>query len=144
MFVHLCNTPEDKNLAIHFRQKHFFDERGILDPYTSTFDQEQHKHFILEKEGVVIGYVHIQYWPPSRAALRIIVIDKKEQGKGYGSFFMHWCENELREDGIETLHTEAHPSALKFYESLGYIPMPFDDPEGHPTHPQDIPMGKKL
>jgi hypothetical protein len=57
---------------------------------------------------------------------------------------MRYCEQILKEDGIQTLHTEAHPTAIKFYEHLGYSKMLFDDPEGHPSDEQDIPTGKAL
>ncbi|MBS0624378.1 MAG: GNAT family N-acetyltransferase [Verrucomicrobia bacterium] len=142
--VRKCKTAEEIKAAIEFRQKHFFDERGIQDPYVWTFGHESHHHFTLKKGNNLIGYAHIQYWPNHRAALRIIVINQKQKRKGYGSYLMQYCEQVLKEEGIQTLHTEAHPTALKFYEHLGYSKMPFDDPEGHPSDKQDTPLGKKL
>lgn len=142
--IRICKTPEENKSAIAFRQKHFFDERGIQDPYAWTVGHENHQDFLLLKGDDIIGYAHVQYWPQHRAALRIIVIDQKQRRKGYGSYLMHSCEQFLKKDDIRILHTEAHPTALKFYESLGYSKMPFDDPEGHPSHEQDTPMGKKI
>jgi GNAT superfamily N-acetyltransferase len=142
--VRICSSPQDNQLAIAFRQKHFFDERGIQDPYLWTFGLENHRHFLLLKEDTVIGYAHVQYWPQHRAALRIIVIDKNEQRKGYGSYLMQQCEQLLKKEGFQTLHTEAHPTAVKFYEHLGYHQMPFNDPDGNPSDVHDIPLGKKL
>ena len=142
--VRICKTQEENKSAIEFRQKHFFDERGIQDPYVWTFGHENHHHFILQKGDDLIGYAHVQYWPHHRAALRIIVIDQKQQRKGYGSYLMQYCEQILKEKGIQSLHTEAHPTALKFYEHLGYSKMPFCDPEGHRSDEQDTPLGKKI
>ncbi len=142
--VQTCATSQDYKKAAIFRQKHFFDERKIQDPYVWTLGHKDHRHFMLYKDHEMIGYAHVQYWKAHRAALRIIVIDNKEQGKGYGAYFMKHCEQALKEDGIQVLQTEAHPTAVKFYERLGYHKMPFNDPEGHPTDENDTPMGKKL
>ena len=57
---------------------------------------------------------------------------------------MRSAEQMLKKQGIHLLQTEASPNALLFYERLGYRTMPFNDPEGHPTDPKDIPVGKKL
>lgn len=138
------SSSSDQEKAIHFRQKHFFDERGFIDPYAWTIGHPNHVHYMLKNNGTMIGYAHIQNWPDHRAALRIIVIDPKEQRKGYGAYLMKWCEKILKIRGVKVLHTEAHPKAIQFYKHLGYTNMPFNDPEGHPTDKNDTPMGKRL
>jgi len=142
--IRLCTSSEDNTSAKSFRQKHFFDERGIQDPYAWTLGHREYDHYLLEKEGNIIGYANIQHWPGKRAALRIIVIAKSEQKKGYGSYLMQTCEQMEKAKGTKILQTEAHPSAVKFYQHLGYVEMPFDDPEGTPTHEDDTAMGKRL
>ncbi len=142
--VRECTTPQEKEVAQRFRQKHFFDRISIKDPYVWTFSREGHSHFVLYKKGLVIGYAHIQYWPDHRTALRIIVIDETERKHGYGSFLLKFCEQKLTEEGIKILHTEAAPDVVEFYKNLGYSEMPFDDPEKHPSDERDTPMGKKL
>lgn len=142
--VRICATSQEKESALAFRQRSFFDERKIKDPYVWTFDHKDHHHFALYRKRHIIGYAHIQFWPNHRAALRIIVIDEKEQGKGYGSYLMKFCEQTLKEKGIKVLQTEASPNAVAFYQRLGYLEMPFEDPDGHPSDASDLPMGKKL
>jgi glyoxylase-like metal-dependent hydrolase (beta-lactamase superfamily II) len=142
--IRICATPQENEDALAFRQRSFFDVRGIKDPYVWTFDHKDHSHFVLYKEAQIIGYAHIQYWPNHRTALRIIVIDEKEQRKGYGSYLLKYCEQTLKEEGIQVLQTEATPSAVKFYQHLGYSEMPFDDPDKHPSDERDVPMGKRL
>lgn len=57
---------------------------------------------------------------------------------------MEACEQALKKQGITLLQTEASPDAYSFYKKLGYTEMPFNNPDGEPTHPDDRPMGKYL
>lgn len=144
LIVRMCASPRDNEAAIRFRQEHFFNEKGIKDPYVWTFGPDDHYHFQLEEENTVVGYAHIQQWPDNRAALRIIVVDEDKQGKGYGSYLLERCEQLIQEKGITLLQTEATPNAYPFYRKNGYIEMPFNNPDGEPTHPNDTAMGKDL
>jgi hypothetical protein len=49
---------------------------------------------------------------------------------------MKCCEQMLKERG----ETEAYP----FYHKLGYQEMPFNNPDGEPTHHNDRALGKYL
>jgi GrpB-like predicted nucleotidyltransferase (UPF0157 family)/aminoglycoside phosphotransferase (APT) family kinase protein len=140
----ICTHHTEWKAAKHFRNKYFFEPNKIEDPYTWTFDHKNHKHFILYKGVNIVGYAHVQLWPENRAALRIIVIDEKEQGKGYGKEFMSLIEKWLRLEGYKSIHTESSPEALKFYQAINYVKMPFDDPDGYEGSPDDIEMGKLL
>jgi len=142
--VRLISSEREKKAALDFRQKHFFDQRGFKDPYTWTLNEKDHLHWLLYDGDKVIGYAHVQVWPEHRAALRIIVIDEQKRGSGMGKYLMDCCEGELRKQGIILLQTEASPNAYLFYKKLGYIEMPFNNPDGEPTHPDDRAMGKYL
>jgi pimeloyl-ACP methyl ester carboxylesterase/GNAT superfamily N-acetyltransferase len=142
--VRVMSTHEEKEAATQFRQRYFFDRVPIKDPYLWTFDHKDHLHFILYKESDIVGYAHIQLWPDHRAALRIIVIDERVRGQGMGKYLMDFCEQALKAQGITLLQTEASPAAYSFYKKLGYIEMPFNNPDGEPTHPNDRAMGKYL
>src|SRR5579871_3534283 len=138
------SSPKEKKEALDFRQKHFFDRLGIQDPYRWALDEKDHLHWLLYDGGNVIGYAHVQIWPDHRAALRIIVIDEQMRGHGMGKYLMDCCEHTLKEQGILLFQTEASPNAYLFYKKLGYIEMPFNNPDGEPTHPDDRAMGKYL
>lgn len=144
LHIQLCTTLQEKEAAKDFRQKHFFDERSFQDPYRWTFDHPDHSHFLLYRDEEIVGYIHIQHWPDHRAAIRIIVIDQKIRSLGLGKHLLASCEQTLKKQGVKVLHTESTPSAHLFYKKLGYIEMPFNDPEGLPTDPRDIAMGKNL
>lgn len=140
----LISSKKEKDAALDFRQKHFFDRLKIQDPYAWALDQKDHLHWLLYDGDEVIGYAHVQMWPDHRAALRIIVIDEQRRGQGMGKCLMDDCEQELKQRGVTLFQTEASPSAYPFYKKLGYIEMPFNNPDGEATHPDDRAMGKYL
>lgn len=130
--------------AKYLRNNYFFEPNKIEDPYTWTFDHKDHKHFIFYKGVDCVGYAHLQLWPENRAAIRIIVIDEKHRGKGYGKRFMTLIEKWLKLQGYNTIHTESSPGSLEFYKRIGYVEMPFNDPDGYEGGPEDIELGKRL
>lgn len=144
--IHLvkCTHDTEWNFAKKLRLKYFFEPLSINDPYTWTFDHKEHSHFILYQGDIMIGYAHVQFWPDHRAALRIIVIDEPYRNHGFGSQFLHLCEQWLKKQDIKSLHDEARPDAIKFYRKNGYIEMPFNDPSGEPPSVHDLAMGKIL
>ncbi|HEV8052572.1 MAG TPA: bifunctional GrpB family protein/GNAT family N-acetyltransferase [Parachlamydiaceae bacterium] len=139
-----CAHYVEWDAAKNLRNKYFFDPLNIADPYTWTFDHEEHAHLILYQGVEVIGYAHIQFWPEQRAALRIIVVDEAYRSLGCGSQFLVLCERWLKKIGIRSLHDEARPDAVKFYRKNGYVEMPFEDPAGEPPSIQDVALGKIL
>jgi pimeloyl-ACP methyl ester carboxylesterase len=138
------STPEEKRAAVLLRQKYFFDRVQIHDPYLWTFDHKDHLHFILYEGSELVGYAHIQLWPEARAAIRIIVIEEKHRGRGLGRDLLEHCERRLKARGIRLLQAESRPDSYDFYKNLRYDDMPFNDPDGEPTHPDDRAMGKFL
>lgn len=125
-----CAHLAEWDVAKKLRQKYFFDPLSIADPYTWTFNHKEHAHLIFYQGVEMIGYAHIQFWPDQRAALRIFVIDEPYRQHGLGSQFLQLCEKWLKKQGIQSLHDEARPDAVKFYRKNGYTEMPFEDPSG--------------
>jgi GrpB-like predicted nucleotidyltransferase (UPF0157 family)/N-acetylglutamate synthase-like GNAT family acetyltransferase len=135
-------THHDEWKAAKRLRKYFFAER--LDPYEWTFDHKDHTHFVLYKGVEIVGYAHMQFWPQSRAAIRILVINENDRNQGFGRQFLAGIETWLKSKGFKSIHTEASPDSVDFYKRVGYIPMPFADPEGQATDPRDTEMGKLL
>lgn len=137
-------TPREWNAVRHLRQFYFFDQAGLADPYTWTFEHEAHLHLVLYQGTEIIGYAHLQLWPDARVAMRILVIDETRRNHHYGHQFLLFCERWLKEQGCKSVHVESSPKALEFYQQNGYIKMPFNDPDGYESNPQDVPLGKIL
>jgi GrpB-like predicted nucleotidyltransferase (UPF0157 family)/GNAT superfamily N-acetyltransferase len=139
-----CNDDTEWLAAKEFRQKYFFDKVPVQDPYTWTFNHPDHAHLILYLGTEIIGYAHIQLWQDKRAAIRIIVLDESKRLHGYGKQFLAMIEKWLKVQGYFSLHAESSPAAYLFYQRLGYINMPFNDPDGYESDPIDTPVGKGL
>ena len=137
-------TDREWKTVKSMRQQYFFDVVNVQDPYTWTFENDKHFHIVLSKGIDIIGYAHLQFWPDNRAALRIIVIEEADRNQGLGTTFLKNLERWLVHQGIKTLHTQSSPAAYNFYKKTGYVEMPFNDPDGHESDPQDVDMGKNL
>ena len=137
-------TSRDWEKARTFRQKYFFDKIPKEDPYTWTFEHQDHLHYLLYQGGEIVGYLHLQLWEKSRCALRIIVIDQEYQHRGLGKKFLADVEGWLRDQGVMQLHVQSSLEAYPFYLKQGYHEMPFNDPEGYETNPNscDRELGK--
>ncbi|MCP5504311.1 MAG: GNAT family N-acetyltransferase [Chlamydiales bacterium] len=140
----ICTHFDEWKAAKDLRKRYFFDKILISDPYEWTFTHPQHLHFVLYKGVEIIGYAHIQLWPEERAAIRIIVIEQTYRHQGHAKQFLKWIETYLQFKGYKSIHTEAHPDSVGFYKRLGYINMPFNDPDGYEGDPRDTPVGKLL
>ena len=55
---------------------------------------------------------------------------------------MSLIEKWLRLEGYKSIYTESAPAALRFYRSIHYVEMPFNDADGYQSDPSDTPMGK--
>ena len=144
VLMNFCIHEDEWTAARTFRNKNFFDKIPIADPYTWTFDHKDHVHLVLYQGTKIIGYAHMQLWPDQRAALRIIMIDERIRGQGLGGQFLSLCECWLKQQGFKVLQTQASPAAYPFYLKYGYTEMPFNDPDGYESDPQDTDMGKSL
>lgn len=142
--IRFCTHYDEWDAARNFRQKYFFDKANIQDPYTWTFNHDEHVHLVMYKGTAIVGYAHIQLWPDDRAATRIIVVDEKFRAQGLGRTLLHQCEKWLKLQGFKLLQVESNQDAYAFYTSQRYTEMPFNNPDGEPTHPSDTTMGKVL
>ena len=127
-----------KRMRLHY----FFNQFDKGDPYTWTFEDANHFHIVLMMGCDIVGYAHIQFWPNSRAALRIIVIEEAYRKQGLGQYFLAKLERWLTHQGIRSFHIQSSPEAQPFYKHAGYCEMPFNDPDGYKGDPRDIDLGK--
>lgn len=149
-----CNDYTEWASAKHFRNTYFFDPHGIKDPYTWTFNHEEHAHLVLYKGTDIIAYAHIQFWNNQRAKIRIIAVDENKRNQNSGSLFLALIEKWLKSLGVISIHAQSKRSSLRFYLKNGYKKMPFNDHscqteaqhdhrlESHESDPNDIPVGK--
>ena len=63
---------------------------------------------------------------------------------GFGSQFLRLCERWLYHQGFKKLLIQSSQEAYQFYRKHGYAEMPFNDPDGYESDPQDTEIGKCL
>ena len=102
-----CNDNTEWAAAKHFRDTYFFGPHGIDDPYTWTFNHEEHAHLVLYQGTEIVAYAHIQFWPDKRAAIRIIATDENKRNQRFGSSFLTLIEKWLRSLGVKSIHAYA-------------------------------------
>lgn len=139
-----CNDSAEWAAVKYFRRHYFFSPQAIDDPYTLTFNHENHSHLVLYQGAEIVAYTHIQFWPGQRAAIRIIATDENKRNQSFGSRFLKLIEKWLKNLGVKSIHAESRQSSLQFYLKNGYSSIPFDDPENHESDPNDVPVGKVL
>lgn len=139
-----CNDETEWNSAKRLREFNLSD-RGIQDDlFSETFNHKDHEHLVLYRGTKVIGYAHLQLWPKKRAMIRMMQIEVRERGRGYGGQFLELIEKWLKTRGYRSIHVESCSKALPFYQEHHFIPMALDDPEGMPCTRGEMPMGKQL
>lgn len=135
-------TDREWDAVRRLRQVYFFKSKE--DPYTWTFIDKDHVHFVFYKNAEIIGYSHLQLLLENRAALRIIVIDERHRNLGFGGQFLRLCERWLHHQAFKKLLVKSSLEAYQYYRKHGYTEMPFNDPDGYEGDPRYIEIGKPL
>lgn len=107
-------------------------------------DEEQLDQYLLDLMGarvpLVLGLVedgkligislgNIRHWcEGTEYLIDELCIKTEMQGRGYGSLFLSFIEEHLRERGLHTIYltTDRNVPAYEFYRSRGFIELPDD------------------
>jgi len=110
------------------RDQEIFQRAGVVyDPKHPSLSDPKHIHFVLYFGMRIIGAAHIEFLSTSACALRPFAIDAPYKGRGFGTKMWSMIEKWLKKQEQSVVHAHVHPDARKFYEKLGFVPMPFDD-----------------
>lgn len=127
----------DSNLELHYhgiRKEELFIARGrghLYNPRHPDESKQGHFPLLLLADGNPIGTVRLDHLPSpviATAAIRLVAITRKEQGKGHGRVLNKRIERLARTHGISLLVVNAIHTAVGFYSKLGYIPCAWKDP----------------
>ena len=108
-----CNDDTEWQAAKYFRDTYLFGSHGIQDPSTWAFNNEEHAHLVLYHGTEIMGYAHIHFLLDKRAAIRIMVVDEKEQNQNSGSEFLVLIEKWVKSLGIHNIHADSRQSSLR-------------------------------
>jgi ribosomal protein S18 acetylase RimI-like enzyme len=115
-----------------------FDKDDFIAQLKKDLENPKKYYYVLEKEkqekdkkqdenkSCVIGFIKTEpkyMGPLRRLYISSVIIDKREQGKGYGKALMKDIEDKAKAQGFDeiTLDVSAdNECAVKFYETLGF------------------------
>ncbi len=110
-----------------------FDKDKFMTQLKKDLQNSKKYYYVLETEedkdqnkSHVIGFIKTEpkyMGPRRRLYISSVIIDKREQGKGYGKALMKDIEKKAKEQGFDeiTLDVSAeNERAVKFYEKLGF------------------------
>lgn len=93
---------------------------GTLLPRTEEFIAAHAEHFLVaEREGHLIGCVHLDEYAPSLAELRSLAVDTTMQGRGIGSALVNATEALARQRGCATLFAVSNDEA--YFNRFGFF-----------------------
>ncbi|KKW47652.1 hypothetical protein A3C21_03290 [Candidatus Kaiserbacteria bacterium RIFCSPHIGHO2_02_FULL_59_21] len=139
-------TAEDWASYHDIRRTELFEARGRSD-YDPNYRGERDPNktaLLLKTNGRAIGTARFDILSPDIAAVRLVAITKKEQGRGFGRLLMKNLESLAKRQGISTLVLNAHPTAVGFYERLGFHKEAWVEPEPGRSDVERVQMTKVL
>lgn len=126
------------------RKQEIFDLMGVeYDINHPGLTDKSRDNLVLYKGSAIVGVAQLEYLDANEVALRPYAIDAPYQQQGLGKIFLTAIEKWLNQQGRHIIRLHAYPKAVKFYEKLGYSPMPFPD-KGRSFDFECVDMGKEI
>ena len=116
-FIVRAATPADADAIVALIDLNV--PSGELLPRTRDFVQLHADHFLVaEREGAIIGCVHLDEYAPSLAEVRSLAVDPRAQGMGVGVALVAALEKLARVRGYATLFAVSNSG--EFFRRRGY------------------------
>ena len=102
------------------RDLHLRQPIGLRLRDTDRIGEDRHRHFLLEKEGLIVGGLIAVPLSPESAKLRQMWIHPDHRGLGYGQHLLEAVEQLLGSQGVRNFTLHARENAADFYAKSGY------------------------
>lgn len=132
---HTLTAPatEDEWRAFHdIRRVELFESRGRFGVYDPDHPDDRlpaNLPLLLCLDGRPIGTVRLDDLGGGAGVVRLVAITRSEQSRGHGRIMQTMVEAVCRDRGIDTLHVNAAPTAVGYYEKTGWSPYVWDAAE---------------
>lgn len=129
--VQVC-TPEEWKSLHELRQAELFERKANI-AYDTSHPHDFHRdHFplVLKLSGRCIGTARLDLFGGGEGAIRLVAIQREEQGSGHGRILEELFERFARLKNVTRLYVNANPTAVGYYERLGFIHQEWDEPSG--------------
>jgi GNAT superfamily N-acetyltransferase len=117
-------TPDDWRAMHDIRRRTLFTQErhpGVAYDENHPFDRDpSHQPFVLWLDGRPIGVVRLDDRGEGDGVVRLVGILPELQGQGHGRVLGTLIEAEGRRRGMRRLMLNADPSAIGFYERMGW------------------------
>lgn len=123
MFIREMNIDDIEHI-LELEEQLFPSSSWSLSDYMyEIFENDFSYNYVLEKDGMIIGYVG-QWIMYEQSQITTIGIDSSYQGQGFGKFLMKEAISIAKNSGCNVMSLEVRASnekAIHMYESLGFI-----------------------
>jgi N-acetylglutamate synthase-like GNAT family acetyltransferase len=128
-------TPEDWQALHNLRRSELFARKvGIV--YNDNHpDDRAPNHFplVLKLNGKCVGTARLDLFKSGEGVLRLVAVDPALQRRGHGRILEQAFEELARSKGVSKLFVNANPTAVGYYEKLGFVHEHWEDPAGPRT-----------
>jgi predicted GNAT family N-acyltransferase len=111
--------PEYLELA-RLRDLHLRQPIGLRLRESDRIGEEQHRHFLLEEDGEIVGGLIAVPLSPESTKLRQMWIHPDHRGLGHGQQLLESVEKLLVSEGVRHFTLHARQNAADFYSKSGY------------------------
>ena len=102
------------------RDLHLRQPIGLRLRDADRIGEDKHRHFLLEKDGRIVGGLIAVPLSHDSAKLRQMWIHPDHRGLGYGLYLLEAVEQKLLSEGIRHFTLHARQNAAAFYAKSGY------------------------
>ena len=120
--VHV-STPEEWEAYHRIRREELFEALGRIGVYNAEHPDEYkpgNTPLLLKQNGVGVATTRLDLRDATTAIIRLVAVTKSLQGQGVGRKLAQQTLALARAHGIRRLVVYAAPTAVGYYESLGF------------------------
>jgi len=125
-------TPEEWSTYHAIRLAELFEAHGnggLYEPDHPDEHRPDHFPLLLKLDGRPVGATRVDLLAPGVAGFRGVAIARSEQRRGYGRILNAESEAFARARGVRKIVLNAHPTAIGYWERLGFVRESFNPAE---------------
>ncbi len=128
-------SPEEWEALHNLRRSELFVQKEGIVYNDNHPDDHAPNHFplVLKLGGRCIGTARLDLFDNGSGAIRLVAVDPTLQRQGHGRVLEQKFEELARSKGVSKLFVNANPTAIGYYEKLGFVHEDWEDPAGPRT-----------
>jgi N-acetylglutamate synthase-like GNAT family acetyltransferase len=130
-----ATSPEDWAALHELRRSQLFERKlGVIYNANHPHDRAPgHFPMVFKLRGETIGTARLDLFGSGRGVMRLVAVAKAEQDRGHGRILWQKFKEFARGHGVNKLFVNANPTAVGYYEKIGFIREFWGDPDGPRT-----------